>query len=64
VVTGGGNMPAYGKNLSPPEIEALISFLETLHPKGEIPAVDSAQRDVQASTTPAPANPGPSPGSP
>jgi ubiquinol-cytochrome c reductase cytochrome b subunit len=47
VVTGGGNMPAYGKNLSPPEIEALVSFLETLHPKGEPPAFDPARQAVE-----------------
>ena len=39
VVTGGGNMPAYGKNLSPAEIEALVSFLETLHPANEPPGL-------------------------
>jgi ubiquinol-cytochrome c reductase cytochrome b subunit len=52
VVTGGGNMPAYGKNLSPPEIEALVSFLETLHPAGELPAADSAQRPIAAASPP------------
>ncbi len=35
VLQGGGNMPAYGKNLSPPEVTALVSFLETLHPEGQ-----------------------------
>ena len=45
VIQGGGNMPAYGKNLSPPETTALIAFLETLHPKGQAPARD-ASRDV------------------
>jgi ubiquinol-cytochrome c reductase cytochrome b subunit len=44
VVTGGGNMPAYGKNLAPAEIEALVSFLETLHPKNEPPAFDPSQQ--------------------
>jgi len=48
VVTGGGNMPAYGKNLSPPEIEALVSFLETLHPANEPPAYDASKRTVEA----------------
>jgi ubiquinol-cytochrome c reductase cytochrome b subunit len=47
VVTGGGNMPAYGKNLSPPEVEALVSFLETLHPVGQKPAVDIVQQEIQ-----------------
>lgn len=46
VVTGGGNMPAYGKNLSPAEIEALVSFLETLHPANEPPAYDASRRAV------------------
>ncbi len=43
VLQGGGNMPAYGKNLSPPEVTALVSFLETLHPAGEQPAKDASQ---------------------
>ncbi len=30
VIQGGGNMPAYGKQLSPAEVEALVSFLGTL----------------------------------
>src|SRR6202166_3775998 len=45
VIQGGGNMPAYGKNLSPAETTALVAFLETLHPKGQAPARDAA-RDV------------------
>jgi ubiquinol-cytochrome c reductase cytochrome b subunit len=32
VLQGGGNMPAYGKHLSPPEVSALVAFLETLRP--------------------------------
>jgi len=43
VVTGGGNMPAYGKNLSPAEIEALVAFLDTLHPANEHPAINPSQ---------------------
>ncbi|HEX4038955.1 MAG TPA: cytochrome b N-terminal domain-containing protein [Acidobacteriaceae bacterium] len=54
VVTGGGNMPAYGHNLSPPEIEALVSFLETLHPTGEPPAADAAQQAVESGHIPPP----------
>ena len=42
VIQGGGNMPAYGKNLSPAETTALVSFLETLHPAGQSPARDAA----------------------
>jgi len=35
VIQGGGNMPAYGKQLSPAEVEALVSFLGTLKSAGE-----------------------------
>jgi ubiquinol-cytochrome c reductase cytochrome b subunit len=45
VIQGGGNMPAYGKNLSPAETTALVAFLETLHPTGHAPARD-ASRDA------------------
>jgi ubiquinol-cytochrome c reductase cytochrome b subunit len=43
VIQGGGNMPAYGKNLTPPEVTALVSFLETLRPGGQPPARDASQ---------------------
>jgi ubiquinol-cytochrome c reductase cytochrome b subunit len=46
VLQGGGNMPAYGKNLSPAEVTALVSFLETLHPKGQRPAQDASQQYI------------------
>ena len=42
VLQGGGNMPAYGKNLSPAETTALVAFLETLHPADQRPAEDAA----------------------
>lgn len=42
VVQGGGNMPAYGKSLSPPEITALVLFLDTLHPPNQPAATDAA----------------------
>ena len=45
VIQGGGNMPAYGKNLTPAETNALVAFLETLHPAGQAPAHD-ASRDA------------------
>jgi len=45
VIQGGGNMPAYGKNLNPAETTALVAFLETLHPAGQAPARD-ASRDI------------------
>ena len=43
VIQGGGNMPAYGKNLRPAETTALVAFLATLHPAGQPPARDAAQ---------------------
>jgi ubiquinol-cytochrome c reductase cytochrome b subunit len=46
VIQGGGNMPAYGKNLSPAETTALVAFLETLHPAGQPPAHDAARELV------------------
>jgi ubiquinol-cytochrome c reductase cytochrome b subunit len=41
VIQGGGNMPAYGKKLSPAEVEALVSFMETLRPRGVPPVQPS-----------------------
>ena len=46
VIQGGGNMPAYGKNLNPAEVTALVSFLETLHPSNQPAARDAAQAVV------------------
>jgi ubiquinol-cytochrome c reductase cytochrome b subunit len=43
VLQGGGNMPAYGKNLTPPQVKALIAFLETLHTPNQKPAIDASQ---------------------
>jgi len=42
VLQGGGNMPAYGEHLSPSEVTALVTFLKTAHPGGELPVHDSA----------------------
>jgi ubiquinol-cytochrome c reductase cytochrome b subunit len=42
VIQGGGNMPAYGNNLSPAETTALVAFLGTLHPPTQAPARDAA----------------------
>ena len=44
VVQGGGNMPAYAKQLSPAEVAALVAFLDTLHPGDQQPARDEAQK--------------------
>jgi len=41
-IQGGGNMPAYGRNLNPAEVTALVSFLETLHPPHQLPARNAA----------------------
>ena len=49
VIQGGGNMPAYGKNLNPAETTALVSFLATLHPPGHAPARDASRQLAQAS---------------
>jgi ubiquinol-cytochrome c reductase cytochrome b subunit len=46
VIQGGGNMPSYGKNLSPAETTALVAFLETLHPAGQRPAQDASRSVV------------------
>jgi ubiquinol-cytochrome c reductase cytochrome b subunit len=35
---GGGNMPAYGKQLNPAEMAALVEFLVSLRPPGQPPA--------------------------
>src|SRR5215813_12981995 len=43
VIQGGGNMPAYGKNLNPAEVTALVSFMQTLHRPRELPARDETQ---------------------
>jgi ubiquinol-cytochrome c reductase cytochrome b subunit len=43
VILGGGNMPAYGKNLSPAQATALVAFLKTLHPAGQSPARDASR---------------------
>ena len=46
VIQGGGNMPAYGKHLSPSETTALVAFLETLHPAAQSPARDASRAVV------------------
>jgi ubiquinol-cytochrome c reductase cytochrome b subunit len=52
VIQGGGNMPAYGNNLSPAETTALVAFLETLHPATQSPARDAARDLVVTETNP------------
>jgi ubiquinol-cytochrome c reductase cytochrome b subunit len=48
VIQGGGNMPAYGKNLNPAETTALVAFLETLYPAGQAPARDASRDALRA----------------
>ena len=52
VLQGGGNMPAYGKNLNPAEMAALVSFLDTLHPANQAPARDAARQISEQSEHP------------
>ncbi len=54
VLQGGGNMPAYGKALSPAETRALVSFLMTLRGKDLPPAVDFSRTLTQATNSSAP----------
>jgi ubiquinol-cytochrome c reductase cytochrome b subunit len=42
VLQGGGNMPAYGKNLNPAEVDSLVAFMATLHSSTNPPARNSA----------------------
>jgi ubiquinol-cytochrome c reductase cytochrome b subunit len=51
VIQGGGNMPAFGKNLSPPEVTALVTFLETLHRPTERPARNPANAVTEGRPT-------------
>ena len=51
VLQGGGNMPAYGTNLSPAETTALVAFLETLRPGHVPPARDASEAAVAAAGT-------------
>lgn len=43
VIQGGGNMPAYGKNLSPAQVDAVVAYMVSLRPPGIPPARDSSQ---------------------
>ena len=54
VLQGGGNMPAYGKNLSPSETTALVQFLETLHPLNQPAAADASRQAAMAEPSPRP----------
>jgi ubiquinol-cytochrome c reductase cytochrome b subunit len=57
VIQGGGNMPAYGKKLSPAEVDALVQFMATLHSTAPVRPSNKPQnnlpRDVAALRSPA-----------
>ncbi len=53
VIQGGGNMPAYGRALSPPEVTALVAFLKTLHPAAQVPARVAAEKAISEHAPPA-----------
>jgi len=59
VIQGGGNMPAYGKNLSPAEATALVAFLKTLHPTNQPPARDASRAAAAEPAANSPAGPNP-----
>jgi len=48
VIQGGGNMPAYGKNLTPQEVTALVAFMQTLRPANEPRTWDAARLQQSA----------------
>lgn len=52
VLLGGGNMPAYGSTLSPPETTALVRFLDTMHPSYQPAAGDASRHVAQAGGVP------------
>jgi ubiquinol-cytochrome c reductase cytochrome b subunit len=44
---GGGNMPAYGKQLNPAEMTTLAKFLVSLRPSGQTPARSPADEPLE-----------------
>jgi ubiquinol-cytochrome c reductase cytochrome b subunit len=44
---GGGNMPAYGKQISPAEMTALVEFLHNLRPPGRPAAEPGSRRPIE-----------------
>ncbi len=51
---GGGNMPAYGKEINPAEMDAVVAFMVSLRPAGRPPArnpADSPPREAAAGSS-------------
>jgi ubiquinol-cytochrome c reductase cytochrome b subunit len=48
VIQGGGNMPAYARNLNPAETNALVAFLQTMHPAAQMPARDASRTEMES----------------
>jgi ubiquinol-cytochrome c reductase cytochrome b subunit len=48
---GGGNMPAYGKQIKPAEMTALVDFLVSLRPQGAKPAEPPLGKAVSAAAS-------------
>jgi len=56
---GGGNMPAFGKQMTPAEMDCLVAFLVSLRPEGQRPA-GAKQVSLAADSLATPAEPPPS----
>jgi ubiquinol-cytochrome c reductase cytochrome b subunit len=56
---GGGNMPAFGKQMTPAEMDCLVAFLVSLRPEGQRPA-GAKQASLAADSSATPAEPPPS----
>jgi ubiquinol-cytochrome c reductase cytochrome b subunit len=48
---GGGNMPAYGKQIKPAEMSALVAFMVGLRPRGQEPALPAATSEAVTTTS-------------
>jgi ubiquinol-cytochrome c reductase cytochrome b subunit len=44
---GGGNMPAYGNQMKPAEMDAVVEFLTNLRPAGQSPAQPAASANLE-----------------
>jgi ubiquinol-cytochrome c reductase cytochrome b subunit len=51
VIQGGGNMPAYGNNLTPQQVEALVAYLVSLRPANTLPAQNPANLPLKENSS-------------